>query len=87
MDYRDGDSTSSVRYGYGQTTLISDKSRVVKGGGWNDRPYWLSPGNRRFLEEDQASSSIGFRCAMTHYGASDGGTKEGNSFSSRRQKR
>lgn len=71
---------SSVHYGYGQTTLISDKSRVVKGGGWNDRPYWLSPGTRRFLEEDQASSSIGFRCAMTHYGASDGSTKEGNSF-------
>lgn len=87
LDYKDGDSTSGIYYGYGQTTLISDKSRVVKGGGWNDRPYWLSPGTRRFLEEDQASSSIGFRCAMTHYGASEGGTKEGNSFSGRRQKR
>src|SRR5689334_23767685 len=43
--------------GYGQTTLISDKSRVIKGGSWNDRPYWLSPGTRRFLEEDQDRKS------------------------------
>ncbi len=61
INYLDGDSlTVGVSYdstsgrGYGQTTLISDKSRVIKGGSWNDRPYWLSPGTRRFLEEDQS---------------------------------
>ena len=51
-------------YDYGNTTLISDRSRVYKGGSWADGPYYLSPSVRRFLEEDQASSTIGFRCAM-----------------------
>ncbi|RFM29659.1 SUMF1/EgtB/PvdO family nonheme iron enzyme [Deminuibacter soli] len=88
VNYLDGDSLSTVAYGYGITTLISDKSRVVKGGSWNDMPYWLSPGSRRFLEEDQSSSTIGFRCAMTHYGAPEGnGRKNGNFFPKRRQKR
>ena len=90
VNYLDGDSASRVGYGYGITTLVSDKSRVYKGGSWNDMPYWLSPGARRFLEEDQSSSGIGFRCAMTHYGASEGTsskTKTGNFFPKRRQKR
>lgn len=90
VNFLDGDSLSASTYGYGITTLISDKSRVIKGGSWNDMPYWLSPGSRRFLEEDQSSSTIGFRCAMTHYGAPEGaGTKHktGNFFPTRRQKR
>ncbi len=88
INYKDGDSTSGVLYGYGETTLISDKSRVIKGGSWNDRAYWLSPGTRRFLEEDQASATIGFRCAMSHYGSSEGSNyKEGNIFGNRRQRR
>jgi gliding motility-associated lipoprotein GldJ len=93
IDYLDGDQINEGRsafYNYGVTTLISDKSRVVKGGSWNDRPFWLSPGARRFLEEDQSSSTIGFRCAMTHYGAPEGtkaSTKTGNFFPPRRQKR
>jgi sulfatase modifying factor 1 len=61
----DGDSASHSFYATGETTLIGDKSRVYKGGGWNDRPYWLSPGERRFLDEDQSSSSIGFRCSQS----------------------
>src|SRR5436190_22715096 len=36
------------------TTLISDKSRVYKGGSWNDRAYWLTPSARRYLEEDRS---------------------------------
>lgn len=52
------------------TTLISDKSRVYKGGSWADRAYWLSSGNRRFLEEDKAMATIGFRCAMDRVGSS-----------------
>lgn len=90
INYLDGDSISGVNYGYGQTTLISDKSRVVKGGSWNDRPYWLSPGTRRFLEEDQSSSTIGFRCAMDHFGAPENTsskTKTGNSFPQRKSRR
>ncbi len=52
------------------TTLISDESRVYKGGAWSDGPYWLSPGNRRYLNQNQGSASIGFRCAMNKVGAS-----------------
>ena len=86
INYLDGDSASGVFYEYGVTTLISDHSRVFKGGSWNDLPYWLSPGARRFLEEDQSSSSIGFRCAQTYIGAPEGpGFKTGNIFSKRRQ--
>ncbi len=47
IDYLDGDSLSRAIYSYGVTTLVSDKSRVYKGGSWNDMPYWLSPGTRR----------------------------------------
>jgi gliding motility-associated lipoprotein GldJ len=51
------------------TTLVSDKSRVYKGGSWKDRAYWLNAGSRRFLDEDKATSTIGFRCAMDRIGS------------------
>lgn len=54
---------------YGTTTLVSDKSKVYKGGSWNDMAYWLNPATRRFKDQDQASAEIGFRCAMTMVGA------------------
>lgn len=82
IDYRDGDFESSIyygdegfeaegsrMYGYGETTMINNRSRVYKGGAWNDRSYWLSPGTRRFLDEDKASAAIGFRCAMDRMGS------------------
>lgn len=61
-------SSSKQMYDYGVTTLISDKGRVYKGGSWADGPYFLSPSVRRFLDEDQASATIGFRCAMNKVG-------------------
>src|SRR5665213_3441109 len=86
INYINGDCSSAVSYGYGITSLISDNSRVVKGGSWNDMPYWLSPGSRRFLEQDEATSTIGFRCAMTRLGSPEGnGFKEGNIFGKRKQ--
>jgi gliding motility-associated lipoprotein GldJ len=51
------------------TTLISDKSRVYKGGSWKDRAYWLAAGNRRFLDEDKSTCAIGFRCCMDRVGS------------------
>lgn len=90
INYLDGDSSSNVSYGYGLTTLISDKSRVFKGGSWNDRAYWLSPGARRFLEENESASTLGFRCAMSHYGSAEGtskSSKTGVFFPTRRNKR
>ena len=86
INYLDGDSSSGVYYGYGVTSLISDESRVIKGGSWNDRPYWLSPGTRRFMQEDMAASTVGFRCAQTYLGPPEGpGFKEGNIFGKRKQ--
>jgi gliding motility-associated lipoprotein GldJ len=86
INYMDGDSASGVYYGYGVSSLISDESRVIKGGSWNDRPYWLSPGSRRFMEEWQSASTVGFRCAQTYLGPPEGpGFKEGNIFGKRKQ--
>lgn len=86
INFLDGDSISNASYNYGVTTLVSDKSRVVKGGSWNDRPYWLSPGTRRYLDEDMGSSTIGFRCAQTYMGPPEGpGFKTGNIFGKRKQ--
>jgi len=88
INYLDGDSSSQAAYGYGATTLVSDKSRVYKGGSWNDRAYWLSPGARRYLEEDQALSTLGFRCAMDRMGSPEGnGRKVGQQFPTKRQKK
>ncbi len=88
INFLDGDTLSEASYGYGKTTLVSDKSRVYKGGSWNDRAYWLSPGTRRYLEEEQASSTIGFRCAMDRMGSPEGNKrKTGNFFKTRKQKR
>lgn len=42
--------------------------RVYKGGSWADVAYWLSPGTRRYLFEDSATSTVGFRCAMIRAG-------------------
>ena len=53
----------------GMSSLISDKSRVYKGGSFLDRAYWLSPGTCRFLDEDRSSIDIGCRCAMDKVGA------------------
>jgi gliding motility-associated lipoprotein GldJ len=88
IDFLDGDSLSNAFYGYGVTTLVSDKSRVYKGGSWADMAYWLSPGSRRYLEEDQSSATIGFRCAMDRMGSTEGNKrKAGNWWKDRRQKR
>lgn len=89
IDFLDGDSLSQSQYGYGITTMIhTEKSKVFKGGSWNDRAYWLSPGARRFLEEDQSLSTLGFRCAMNRMGSPEGNKrKTGQHFKTRRQKR
>jgi gliding motility-associated lipoprotein GldJ len=52
----------------GFQSLISNKSRVYKGGGWNDVAYWMSPGTRRYIDQDSCTATIGFRCAMIRAG-------------------
>lgn len=83
ISYRDGDFASSIffkdkeilesgqrlMYDYGVSSLINDDSRVYKGGSWKDRVYWTVPGTRRFLDQNEATNDIGFRCAMTRVGS------------------
>jgi gliding motility-associated lipoprotein GldJ len=82
INYHDGDGLSSVYYSdptsvapnklmyeYGFTSLINDKARVYKGGSWRDRAYWMVPGTRRFLDQQQSTAYIGFRCCMDRVGS------------------
>jgi len=87
FNYRDGDQASEVYYDYGKHTLVSDKARVIKGGSWADRAYWMVPGTRRFLQEDQTSRAVGFRCAMTRTGGPTGNEDTaGNKFKTKKRK-
>ena len=49
-------------------SMISNASRVYKGGYWADGAMWLSTGTRRFLDQDSSAATIGFRCATTALG-------------------
>ncbi|ARV15099.1 gliding motility lipoprotein GldJ [Polaribacter sp. SA4-12] len=51
-----------------RTTLISNSTRVYKGGAWSDREYWLDPAQRRYLPEYMATNYIGFRCVTDKVG-------------------
>ncbi len=64
----DGDDSTIAIYQSGVNTLISNKSRVYKGGSWKDGLYWLNPGTRRYLDQDKSSNTIGFRCAISAFG-------------------
>lgn len=50
------------------SSLVSDRSRVFKGGSWKDRAYWMVPGTRRYLDEKMGRADLGFRCAMDRVG-------------------
>ena len=86
-NYLDGDAMSSLDFtaddSYGDhrmysqrdgdfSSLINDEVRVYKGGSWRDRPYWLSPGTRRYLHQEESRDDLGFRCAMNRVGGSQG---------------
>ncbi len=64
------DSVTGLVYKYGTSSLVSNTTRVVKGGSWKDRAYWLSPSNRRYLDQNLSTDWIGFRCAMSRVGSS-----------------
>ncbi len=64
--------TSDKSGGYSMSSLITDHTRVYKGGGWRDRAYWLSPGTRRFLDQTESRDDIGFRCSMVRLGSPTG---------------
>lgn len=47
---------------------LSNTTRVYKGGSWKDRPYWLNPSTRRWIDQKERRNDIGFRCAMSKVG-------------------
>ncbi len=49
---------------------LTNKVRVYKGGGFNDRAYYLNPSTRRYLDQSKSKDDIGFRCAMDRVGSS-----------------
>ena len=59
-----------------RTTLISDRTRVYKGGSWSDREYWLDPAQRRYLPEYMATNYIGFRCVTDKLGPLSNGKRK-----------
>ena len=87
-NYQDGDDEETVVYQYGVHSLINDESRVIKGGSWSDRLYWLQPGARRFFQQEQSSNTIGFRCAMMRIGGADPTNPlgDGNQFKARKKR-
>ena len=79
MSFQDFDDLNPIRRngfldkasGYDKknnNSLIDDNVRVYKGGSWKDVAYWLTHGTRRYLEQDSATATIGFRCAMIRAG-------------------
>ncbi|MDO9153144.1 MAG: SUMF1/EgtB/PvdO family nonheme iron enzyme, partial [Paludibacter sp.] len=85
-NYRDGDSESQIQFSLSNPSLmrrdtlditdilrpvISDRTRVYKGGSWKDRAFWLNPSTRRYIDQDKCTSDIGFRCAMSMIGNKD----------------
>jgi gliding motility-associated lipoprotein GldJ len=84
INYRDGDyqslideqdwlktpdtASTNLMYEYSKSSLITDRARVYKGASWKDPAYYMSPGTRRYMDENEASDAIGFRCAMTRVG-------------------
>ena len=89
--YKDNapEGNSNEMYAYGESSLITDRTRVYKGGSWKDRAYYLNPGTRRFLDQDQTTDAIGFRCAMDRRGSSTSREREnqrlGTDYSKKRK--
>ena len=67
-----GSAAMYVQDETGAYSLIDDNARVIKGGSWKDRAYWLNPSTRRFLDQEAARDDLGFRCAMIRVGSPSG---------------
>ena len=44
--------------------MISNSARIYKGGSWKDRGIWLNPSKRRWLDQKDKASDIGFDLTM-----------------------
>ena len=70
------ENTTNNVYELNKSSLISDKTRIYKGGSYKDRAYWMVPGTKRFLDQTQSTNYIGFRCAMDRLGPPTSNLKE-----------
>lgn len=68
----DGDEESGFSYDYGISSRFNNETKVIKGGSWADRQFWLSPGTRRPMQANHTSSKVGFRCVMDRLGSMGG---------------
>jgi len=68
-DMKDPENVPKHMYEYSKSSMINNTARIYKGGSWKDRAYWLSPGTRRFLDQELSTDFIGFRCAMIRVGS------------------
>ena len=68
--YNSPENSENLDFSSTSTSLISNDTRVYKGGSWLDRSYYLDPAQRRFLPEYMTTNFIGFRCAMSYLGES-----------------
>ena len=67
--YQEESKKTKLMYETTKHTLLSDRTRVYKGGSWKDRVFWMTPGSRRYLDERQSTDHLGFRCAMHRVGS------------------
>lgn len=82
-NWLDAESTANTSTMYVQSegsrlmaSTITDDVRVYKGGSFLDRAYWLVPGARRYLDQNDSRRDLGFRCAMTRMGSVTQSKKE-----------
>lgn len=47
-----------------RTSPISDQMRVIKGASYKDGVYWVDPAQRRYMDERESVSWLGFRVAQ-----------------------
>lgn len=59
-------------YGY---NLVGDRARIYKGASWKDIQYYINPATKRYMDEDESTNYIGFRCAMSRLGTPIQGNK------------
>lgn len=70
IDSLDPDNTYNVPDNSTEKNILDeDRIRVVKGGSWRDRAYWLDPAQRRYFPQDMSTDYIGFRNAMSRVGS------------------
>ncbi|TDG94404.1 SUMF1/EgtB/PvdO family nonheme iron enzyme [Cardinium endosymbiont of Culicoides punctatus] len=65
---RDGLLDNADSYTASHKVLINDHVKVYKGCSWADSACFLQIGTRRFLDENNSTATIGFRCVVSSLG-------------------